>query len=106
MRTPAFVLSALVALPLSLAAQTSPAQPQPGTVPVTSQTPATTNGPAPDAATGAPMTKSELKAQRKQQKNEEKSAKANAKAAKANEKSVKAQDKATNAAEKTQTPPQ
>jgi hypothetical protein len=49
---------------------------------------------------GAPLTKSELKAQKAQQKKEEKSANANAKAAKADAKAKKQQDKAVQAGEK------
>lgn len=52
----------------------------------------------PDRA--APMTKSQLKAQKAQQKMEEKSANANAKAAKADAKAKKQQDKAVQAQEK------
>jgi hypothetical protein len=49
---------------------------------------------------GAPLTKSELKAQKAQQKKEEKSANANAKAAKADAKAKKQQDNAVQAGEK------
>jgi hypothetical protein len=49
---------------------------------------------------GAPLTKSELKAQKAQQKKEEKSANANAKAAKADAKAKKQHDEAVQAEEK------
>ena len=108
MRFPTVALALALALPAASAlAQTGPASPQAGVVPVTSQTPAATNGAdttagvtAPKAATGEHMSKSERKAQRKQQKLEEKSAKANAGAAKQNSKAIKDQNKATDAAEK------
>jgi hypothetical protein len=49
---------------------------------------------------GAPLTKSELKAQKAQQKKEEKAANANAKAAKADAKAKKQHDEAVQAGEK------
>jgi len=104
MRVAPLFFAAALALPLAVSAQT-PA----GSVPVTSQTPVTPNGATTTTTTtstapaaDAPLSKGELKSQRKQQKREEKSAKANAKAAKDNAKALKAQDKATDAVEKTQ----
>ena len=66
------LMSGVVSLPLRAGGQvTSPASPQPGTVPITSQTPAATNGTTTTtttAGTGLPATKADEKAQRKQQK--------------------------------------
>lgn len=102
---PLAALSLIFALPVMLTAQTPAAA---GT-PVTSQTQVTPNGAnatSPVAGTAStPMTKDELKAQRKQQKSQEKAAKDNAKAAKAQEKSLKAQNKATDAAQEAQPHP-
>jgi hypothetical protein len=56
------------------------------------------------ASTAPPMTKSEMKAQRKQQKHQEKSAKANAKAQKDQSKALKQQDKAVDEQEKAAKP--
>ena len=95
------VLLTLLAAPGAMIAQ-APAEGQPGSVPVTSQTPSSPNAPA-TTTTGAPATtKGERKEQRKQQKMNEKSAKDTAKSAKANSKALKAQDKATDAAQKAQ----
>ncbi len=81
-------LSLVLAIPASTVAQTPAAS-----TPITSQTPATPNGTntaSPVAATpSTPMTKDELKAQRKQQKSREKAAKDSAKAAKAKDKALK-----------------
>lgn len=70
-------------------------------VPMLAQTTTTAPGTqTTTTTTAAPMTKSEMKAQKKQQKAQEKAAKENAKAASEQSKALKHQDKATNAAEK------
>jgi hypothetical protein len=91
------VLGAGLALPFAASAQ----QAQPPSSTTTSTTP---DGTQTTTTTTSPMTKGELKAQRKQQKEQEKSAKDNAKASKDNAKAVKSQDKATDAQEKAQQP--
>ena len=92
MKSSLFALALVLALPIAAASSqtTAPAttaQPQPGTDPVTSQTPAATNGTgeiAPPAATGArPTNKSDRKAKRKSQRQYRDKVKADTKAAKA-----------------------
>ncbi len=75
-------------------------------LPLTTIAQETTPPPAPvsqttlNNSTGTPMTKDELKAQRKAQKQQEKAASANAKAAKSQAKAKKDQDKALQDQEK------
>ena len=87
-------VAALLATGLPSYAQqtTTPQAPTASTLPET--TPGQTGTPT------APMTKSELKAQHKQQKQEEKAANANAKAAKSSAKAKKDADKAQQQQEK------
>ena len=81
----AAVLSVALVLPMSLLAQQeAPAQ---STAPVVE-------------SSAAPLTKGQMKDQKKQQKTQEQTAKENAKAAKEQQKALQHQDKATNAAEK------
>ena len=92
------------------AARYSAAAQQTAPVPVTNDTPATTARPMPPettpvqgagaAAPSTPMTKDQLKAQRKQQRSEEKAASSNAKAAKSSAKAKKQSDKALQDQEK------
>lgn len=84
---------------------TAPQQP----VPITNDTPAQTTRPETTPVPGsgaavAPVSKSQLKAQRKQQKTEEKAANANAKAAKSQAQAKKQTDKAIQAQEKAAQP--
>ncbi len=91
---------------LALAATLAIEAQQPASTPDRTQTPSTANnGQTPDAPP-APMTKSDIKAQRKIQKHEEKAAKANAKAAKRQSQAKQAQDKAQQEQEKAVAPPQ
>jgi hypothetical protein len=83
---------------LSVTSQQQPTETQS----TTTTTSTTSTAPPPDAS--YPMTKQEMKAQRKQQKHEEKAAKARAKAAKADSKSTKEHDKATDEQEKAARP--
>lgn len=81
---------------------------QPNNPPVPSQTtntpPAVRDSAAPALTEPAPMTKREMRAQRKRQKQVEKAADANAKARKYDAKALKQDNKSTNAAEKANNP--
>lgn len=83
---------------LALAQQTAPVN----SAPVTSQTTTTTT--VQDSTDPVPMTKSEMKAQRKRQKQEEKAARANAKVAKDQSDVIKQENKSTDATEKANAP--
>ena len=86
---------AVVLMGSGLMAQQTTAAPQPAQAPSTTQ---------PTDASAPPMSKGEMKDQRKQQKANEKAAKAQAKSAKSQAKAMKAQDKATDDTEKAQNP--
>jgi uncharacterized protein YaiL (DUF2058 family) len=83
---------------LSVTSQQQPTETQS----TTTTTSTTSTAPPPDAS--YPMTKQEMKAQRKQQKHEEKAAKARERAAKADSKSKQEHDKATDEQEKAARP--
>jgi type IV secretory pathway VirB10-like protein len=88
---------------LALAQQTAPGNPPPETPPPgTTQTITTTT--AQDSPDPVPMTKSQIRAQRKRQKQDEKAARANAKAAKDQSDLLKQQNKSTDATEKANAP--
>ena len=100
-----FLLGAVLLAPSFILANSQ----QPAPVPVTNDTPAATAKPMPPettpvqgstSGTTAPMTKDQMKAQRKQQKAEEKAASSNAKAAKTNARAKKQSDKAIQDQEK------
>ena len=75
--------------------------------PITNQTPVTNSASGAETQPSAtPLTKDELKAQRKQQKHEERAAKANANAAKSQAKAKKEQDKSMQESEKAAAPKQ
>jgi len=73
-------------------------------VPITSQTPLTDQNTTTTTTTLTPLTKSEMKAQRKQQKHEERAAKANSKAAKDQADAIKQRNKSVQESEKATVP--
>jgi len=90
------VLGLSVFSTLAIAQQTVPNNP--------SAPPQTATTTVQDSTDPPPMTKSEIKAQRKRQKQEEKSARAHAKAEKDHSDALKQDNKSTDAAEKARAP--